>query len=305
MIVENVARKVIFLTSVISVYFLLSLSFSYAEESITECEECKATYIPGETKDVSALVITDKDCSFCDVGKPQDILKNNFAGIKFKVIDYRKKQAKNLIAKHKIQTLPSFLIDSLVKEEKNFEKIAFIFEGKNEKKLSLMKELTGICLYLKRKEIGKKIDLFLDLYEEGASEILDSLISFSKENEISLDLHFIISQEKKVGYPKEEIRVALAIQELYSNEFNDYVYRRIKDIVDCSWIDTAEKEGLNYKEIRGLMTSPGMDQLVSNNQELAEELMVGDGNVILINNNKIFKIFNIDKKELKSFFKGG
>ncbi len=52
------------------------------------------------------------------------------------------------------------------------------------------------------------------------------------------------------------------------------------------------------------MTSSLIYQLVDKNQELVEDLMIRDGNVILINNNKIFKVFNIDKEELKSFFKG-
>lgn len=300
----NLSKKAIFLTVVIGSYFLFSTSLIYPEEPVPECEKCKASYISGETKDVKALVITDKDCSFCDIKIPQKILKNNFAGIEFKVIDYKDKEAKELIDQYKIQTLPSFLVEPLVKEEKDFDKVAFIFKEENGEKLLLRTEISGICLYLEREKVNKKIDLFLDFYEKGTSEILDALISFSKEFEISLSLHFVIPQDEKVGYPKEEVRVALAIRELYPNEVNSYVYRRIKDIESSSWIDTAEKEELNYKKIRDLMTAPELDQLISKNQELAEELMVRAGNVILINNNKIFKIFNINKKELKSFFKG-
>jgi len=301
---KNLVKKAIILAFISGSCFLFSASFVYAEEPVSECEKCKADYIPGETKDVKVLVITDKDCSFCDIQIPQKVLKNKFAGIEFKIVDYKDKKAKKLIAQHKIQTLPSFLFDPLVKEEKDFDKIEFIFEEEKNEKLLLKKEMSGICLYLEREKISKKIDLFLDFYEEGTSEILDALISFSKESEISLNLYFVISQNEKVGYPKEEVRVALAIRELYPNEVNNYVYRRIKGVKSSSWIDTAEKEKLNYKKIRELMISPEMDQFISRNQALAEELMVGDGNVILINNNTIFKIFNINKEELKSFFKG-
>ena len=304
MVSEKLAKKVIFLIFVISGCFLLSLSFIYAEELVSECEECKVDYIPGVTKDMEALIVTDKNCSFCDSKIPRKLLKSKFPGISFVVVDYKSKQAKKLIDQYEVKTLPCFFVDPLVKDEKIFDKVKFIFEDGKDGKLLLRKELSGICVYLDRKEINKKVDLFLDFYEEAASEILDDLINFSKEVKISLDIHFIISKDKKIGYPKEEVRVALAISELYPNGASNYIYRRIKDIASSSWIDTVEKEGLDYKKIRDLMTSSLIYQLVDKNQELVEDLMIRDGNVILINNNKIFKVFNIDKEELKSFFKG-
>ena len=299
---KNLTRKEIFLVCVIVISFFFSFFFAYAGESDSPCEECKATYVPGETKDIDAVIITDKNCSFCTTQIPQKLLKSKLPGIKFETIDYKDKQAKKLISQHKIQTLPCFLIDSLVKEEEIFDELKVLFEPGQAERVLLREELAGICLYLGRKEIEKRIDLFLDLYAKNSSEILDTLISFSMENKIDLKLHFIISQGKKSGYPKEEVRVALAIRELYPNELNNYIYRRIKDIESSSWIDTAEKEGLSYKEIRKVMISSVIVKLIKENKQLAEELMVGDGNTILIKNNRIFRIFNIDKEELKSFF---
>ena len=59
---------------------------------------------------------------------------------------------------------------------------------------------------------------------------------------------------------------------------------------------------MSYKKIRDLIISPLMDKLISKNKQLAEELMIGNGNVILVKNNRIFRVFNIDKEELKSLF---
>ena len=303
MALEDLVRKGISLVCVIVISFFFSFFFAYASEPDSPCEECKATYVPGETKDIEAIIITDKNCPFCTTQIPQKLLKSKFPGIRFEIIDYKDSQAEKFIAQYKIQTLPYFLINPLIKEEKNFDKLKLIFEEGSTEKIVLRKEITGICLYLERDELPKKLDLFLDFYEKNAGEVLDTLIIFSAENKIDFKLHFIITQDKKIGYPEEEVRVALAIGELYPNEFNNYIYRRIKDIEKSSWIDTAEKEGLSYKKIRDLMISPVISELISNNKQLAEELMVGDGNVILIKNNRIFKIFNIDKEELKSFFK--
>ncbi|NQT28668.1 MAG: hypothetical protein HQ570_03635 [Candidatus Omnitrophica bacterium] len=306
MVFTNSIRKGIFLAFAVVLTFPFFLFFAYADDTgqpTSPCEECKASYVPGVIKVIDVLIIIDENCSFCVTQMPQELLKSKFPGIKFEAIDYKEKQAKELIAQYKIQTLPCFFIDPLIKEEKNFEELRFLFEEGETKEILLRKELAGMYLYLNRKEVKNKIDLFLDFYESGASEVLDNLISFSTENKINLDLHFVISQNKKAGYPKEEVRVALAIGELYPEEFNNYIYRRIKDIQNSSWIDTAEKEGLNYKEIRDLMISPVMDELISENKQLAEELLVSEGNVILIKNNRIFKISNVDKEELKSFFK--
>ncbi len=302
---KSLAKRGISGLSLVIFAFLFSLSFTYADEPVSPCKGCKADHAPGEAKEIEALIITDKNCSFCSTQMPQGFLKSKFPGIKFETIDYKKRQAKKLIARHKIRTLPCFLISPLIKEEKNFQKLSVLFEEEKAKKILLRKEVSGIYRFLERKEIKGKLDLFLDFYEKGASETLDALISFSREDEIDFDLHFVVSQNKKIGYPKEEVRVALAIRELYPKESNNYLYRRIKDIENSSWIDTAEKEGLSYKKVRDLMTSPEMDKLTSRNKQLAEELMVGSGNAILVKNNRIFTVVNIDKEELRSFFKGG
>ena len=131
---EGWVKKGFFVLFLAAFFLSLSLSFAYAGEIASPCEECKATYVPGETKDINALIITDKNCSFCTTQMPQELLKSKFPGIKFETIDYKERQAKKLIVQHNIQTLPFFLIDSLIKEEKIFLNLKFFFEeGKNKK----------------------------------------------------------------------------------------------------------------------------------------------------------------------------
>ena len=68
---------------------------------------------------------------------------------------------------------------------------------------------------------------------------------------------------------------------------------------------TADEVGISYEKIKEFMSSPAMGGVVERNQKFVQELTVRNGNVILVKNNRIFKVFSIDKEELKSFFKGG
>jgi len=127
MVFENLVRKGISLTFVIVISFFFSFFFACADEPDSLCEECKADYVPGETKDIAAIIITDKNCPFCTTQIPQEILKSRLPGIKFETIDYKEAPAEKLIGQYKIQTLPCFLIDPLVKEEEAFDEIKDFF----------------------------------------------------------------------------------------------------------------------------------------------------------------------------------
>jgi hypothetical protein len=53
----------------------------------------------------------------------------------------------------------------------------------------------------------------------------------------------------------------------------------------------------------GLVKSKEMEKLIKENDKLINELGVTDGNVLLINNNRIFKVFQIKKEDLRKLFK--
>lgn len=279
------------------------LLFAYADEPDSYCEECQVADSLGEDEGVGVLIITDTGCDFCATQIPQAILKQGFPRVRFNVIDYKEERAGELIDRYQIQTLPYFIIDPLIKEEGNFDGYGFLFKETDSESVLLKKEISGICFYLDRKKLKNKIDFFLDLYKRDSGTFFNIITSFSKENNIDLDIHFVDPEDKTASCPKEETRAALAVRELYPDKFNDYVYRRIMDIKNTSWITTVEAEGLDDLKIRDLMASSVMDKLNDSNERLANELEIKYGSVILIQNNRIFKVFDISKEELSSFFK--
>jgi hypothetical protein len=256
-----------------------------------------------DAQKIAATVIIDKQCSFCSIEATVKMLKDNFLGITLKTLDYRDKKAKKIIAEYKVSELPFFLIDSSLKSEAKFDKFSSLFEEKK-KVLIAKKELSGLFLFLNRKVAKNQIDLFLDLYEQKAGEILEKLVKFSQANKIKFVLHFIARERKEAGYPLEEVKVALAVKEIYPQKLNVYLKERIVNIKNSSWIDTADALSMDYQKIKKLKGSAKLKKSIEKNNKLPIELAIGEGNIILVNNHKIFKVFNIDvnNREFKKLF---
>jgi hypothetical protein len=274
------------------------------EGLISRCQdpgESKAVCAYYEPKKIEALLITDEECKFCATETPRNILKSLFLGINFKIVDYRNNRAKELIKKYSIATIPCFILPAEIKNEEDFDTVSKMFEEK-EGKFFLKKELAGLFLFLQRKEVARRIDFFLDLYAQNANKILEDLIEFQKNNKVSLDIHIIISEQENVGYPREELKIALAIKKLFPQKFAAYLKERTKTIRSVSYNDSLNGLGLDYKNILNLSKSKEMEKLIKENSALAEEVSVNDGNVILVNNKRVFKVFQIETKDLKKFF---
>jgi len=278
------------------------------EGLVSRCQEAGgviSSCIYYDVANVEATIITEKDCFFCSTAMPKEVLKTNFLGITFDELDYRDSKAKEIIRQYNIGTLPVFIVDPIVREDKNFEKLKVSFEEKNGK-LLLKNDFSGIFLYLGRQEKPRKIDLFVDFYEKGTGDVFSSLVQFAKKNKIDLSLYFVFSDNQGKGaYPKEELEVVLAVAKMYPKKLNDYIGDRILSIKRTSWISTGDDLGIDYKRIKQVINSSEMNSLITKNAALAKELKVRDGNVILIKNNRIFKALNINPKELENFFEQG
>ena len=257
-----------------------------------------------ETKKNEAILITDKKCPLCSVELPKKFLRDNFLELEmdFKVLDYRDLMAKELIEKYQLETLPSFVFPLELKEEKGFKKMSRFFEEKKDK-LFLKKEMAGIFLYLKRKESPRRIDYFLDFYDNTTYYILKSLLNFSKNNNIELHIHFVPSEKSNFNYFKEELKVALAVKKNYPHKFFDYLLSRIKNIESLFWTKDLEKLGIDFRKIEKWTEEEEIKKIINEEDKLRHDLKIREGNVILIKNNRIFKVFQVKEEDLKRFFK--
>lgn len=261
-----------------------------------------ATCLYFEPNRIEALLITDTACSFCSTELTQNLLKELFLGINFKIIDYKDPQAKELIKKYNITTLPAFILPPEVKKEKDFSKISKFIDEKDGNFL-LKPQLSGLFMLLNRREVPNRIDYFINLYEPATLALFNDLVSFCKKENLRLDVHFFTSETNTYGYPKEEIRMALAVKKAQPDKFFAYVAKRLTDIRNNPWTDSLEALSIDYNKIKDVAKSKNVDKMVEDNDKLISELNINYGNAILVNNNQIFAIFNVKPEDLKKLFR--
>lgn len=262
----------------------------------------KAACLYFEPNKIETLLITDTACSFCVTDVTQSLLKEVFLGINFKVMDYNDPQAKELIKKYNITTLPAFILPQEIKKEKEFPKITkFVYE--KDGKFLLKPQLSGLFMLLNRKEIPRRIDYFVDLYEPSALSVFNDLVSFCKKENIKLDVHFFLTEANTFGYPKEEIRMVLAVKKALPDKFFEYIAKRLADTRNTSWTDSFEALNIDYNKIKETAKSKNVNKMIEDNDKLISELAVNYGSVILVNNNKIFALLKVEPKDLEKLFK--
>ena len=254
-----------------------------------------------EAKKIGVTVITDKKCSFCSIEPTEKLLNSAFLGLNLNYIDYNSPEAGKIMKKYKIETLPAFIFDSGIEKDNNFKKFRnFFTEIKG--KFILGRQISGVFLFPKRKEIPGRIDYFFDFYEKNSAEIYSQLSGFAKGEGIRLETHFIVSRNQKAPYAQEEADVAIALGRIYPGRLREYIKLRTENINDESWITTLDKSGVDYTRIKRFTASKKMKRDLKKNNSLIEELKMRDGNVLLINNRMILKVFKIDKDELGKLF---
>lgn len=274
------------------------------EGLVSKCEnpgEISALCGYYEAEKIDAVLITDEKCAFCSVDTPKKNLKDNFVGIQYKTLHYEDEEAKSILKKYDAETLPIFLIDSALENEKRFKDYEQLFE-KRKDKLLLKKEFSGIFMFLNRKGIKDRIDLFLDFCGIESSAIIENLIKFSEEENSDFAIHFIISPDKDYDYCEEETKIALAVKDVYPDKFFEYVHLRSQNIKKISWINTLDEMGMDYNRIKKVFKSKNMEKILKKNSILAEELGINQGNVLLINNNRIFSVYGLKLEELKMLY---
>ena len=276
-------------------FLLLPLASGFAS--------CRDGDYSNQTKELSvsklkALVITDSGCSLCSTELSRNALKDIFPELSFEIIDYQQQKAQQMIKEQGISTLPAFILPFELKQHHNFDKLGRFFKEKHGK-IILDKEITGVFFFLDRKEVPRRIDYFLDIYDGDAAGVFQALTKFAKNNNIEVDIHLVFPQNPAHGYPEEEIKVALAVKITHSEKFIDYLEQRVNSVKTKGWMTSLEELRINYPRIKEVLDSPIVSELIDDNRVLVDELDVRDGNVIFINNNRMFKIYQADDEILK------
>lgn len=257
------------------------------------------------------VVITRKNCSFCVTYPTEAFLKKIFPYVSYKFLDYRDSEAKNLIGKYSIKTLPAFILPSEISQEEGFSFIRGQLEKRDDRYI-LKEETAGMFMFLDRKKIPNRIDVFLDFKSKNVSKILAELKKFLQSNhQVKWDIHFVIFKDKEKGklvvsggkQGLEEVQRMLAVREVYPDKFFDYLIQRFKKIDSSWWPQIMEDLGIDYVKLMEVVDSPKLVKKMEKDANLAEELKIRDGVVILVNNRFVYKVENINEEVLERSLK--
>lgn len=236
------------------------------------------------------LVITDKSCKICSCSQQEKFLREIGGNVSFREIDYHRPQAKRMIKNLNLETLPAFVADPALFEKSQYKKI-FFFRHQH---LILRKPLSGIFLFLKRKGIPKKADLFVDISSANYLKVIKVWEDFKREG-WKINIHILPFSSQN----REYARVWAAIRYLYPHRLSKDTLSILKAFKRIWWQSDLEKLGFNVEKIQTVAASDKIKNLLENSRKLAEELNVDKGGVILVNNRYIFFLAGSDKDGIK------
>lgn len=245
---------------------------------------------------VTVSIVTDTSCSYCMVDRPQETVRYYFPGAVFKKIDYRSKDGQAILKKHNSKSLPLITLPLSVAVSPNFKQMSNII-SENSGEFLLTSQASGVFMFLGREYVPDRMDYFFDFYDVRTEKTFPILMDFCKAHNIKLNIIFIVPTKPVFGYPQQEIKSALAVQKLYSEQLNDYLLERIKFIetIDCT--TSVSKLGMDFKAVLAQSDPRIMGELLKNNEALVKELGITNGNAVLVNNQKLFMVFEAKKED--------
>jgi len=245
---------------------------------------------------ISVEVITDSTCEFCSVDEAQNKIKSYWPQAVFSRMDYRAKPAQDLIAKYGIKTLPCLLISSKIKNTDAFKDASDNFSEVGDR-LLLKTDKAGMFLFLNRPYAASEITYFFDFYDYRTKNTFPLLAEFCKDKKIKLNIKIIVPTIAVPGYPQQEISTALAVAQNYPDKFFDYLNERINFIETLDCTTSAAKMGMDINVILKAISPPLTGKLLADNEVLAKELGITNGNAILVNNRRLFMIMKAKPKD--------
>ena len=254
-----------------------------------------------DAEPITATIITEEKYPFCSVVLPKQDLKQKLLGLEFVTLDYNAAKAKELVKKYAITTLPAFIFPTTIESSRGFDDVSSLLIKRGDVFLA-KPELSGLCLMLDRKPTPNTLDFFFAFDEDNADTVLSDLVKFSEKNKIDLNIYLVTPEKSDLKSSQEEIELALAVKKLYPDKFIDYLIMRFNNRQSLYWLKQMESLGIDSRKVEALIRSKKIKGLINQNNTVIDELNIFSGNVIVVNNNRIFRVFRIDPAGLKRFF---
>ena len=254
-----------------------------------------------EPSKINLLVITSKDCVVCNPQSTIDALKKQLPGIVVSYLYHPDKKADKLIKDFDIAGLPVYLFGKEIEKEKHFDLLKEKMEAKGDYYM-LKPQFAGLSYFLNRKKIQGKFDLFMSLFDENSSKILEVVKEFNPT------IHFLaIEQQGMFGAAAGKLEIeeclrSICVQKHYPEAFWEYISCRAKNINSSWWEDCLGK--FNADQIRSCSKGLEGATLLKENISLNKELQIMAGPTYLVDNQQIFSSQGApSKEELKKAIK--
>ena len=221
------------------------------------------------------------------------VIKRFLPNVDIKYIDYPSRKAKRLIKKLKVKTLPAYILPEKVKKESSFSKMEVILDKKD--KFYLVRPfVSGVSLFIGRKRIENRLDVFLTLKEKNIDELLEVLKEFIEKHKDRIDFHIhFVAFFGEDGFDTpagsdliEEYLRQVCVMHYYPLRWWDYVVCRAKDVTS-SWWDAC-LENMDFELIRSDARSKKGEKLLKENIRLTEELEISNSPAFLFENQEVF-----------------
>jgi len=250
-----------------------------------------------ENPKVSLSVIAPKNCKLCDLEKVEKYLKNLFPGLIISHLNYPGDlKASRFVKDFGIETLPIYFLGKEAKEEKSFDSLKNNLETKGDYYM-LKPEFGGVSYFLNRKKINGKLDLFVSLYDKDTPQLLEMIRDFNPA------LHFLAVEQKdgfntaKGGLEAEEYLRCVCVEKYYPKIFFDYLICRAKNINTSWWEDCLANLNLDINKIKTCARGEEGRELLRENIGLNKEFKVMFGPTYVLDNQGIFGVEGVPKKE--------
>ncbi|MFA5275834.1 MAG: hypothetical protein WC417_02950 [Candidatus Omnitrophota bacterium] len=269
------------------------------EGLIGACQEAgsmKASCMFSEPKKIGLTVVTSKACSTCKTEGLVNYLKKLFPGLQTVYLYYPDPEAKDIVKKFNLDSLPLYFLEKRAENEKNFNIIKDLVELKGGNYL-IKPQLAGLGYFINRDKTKGSLDVFLSLFDANSPAVLNVLREFDPK------VHFLVTysggvfEALKGNMEVEEDLRAVCVQKHYKEKFWDYLSCRVNNI-NSSWWDDCLEKGADINKIKTCARGMEGKKLLEENSKINKELGVMTGTAYLVDNVEIFASEGAPSKEL-------
>ena len=305
---------------------------------------CKS--IPDHTACVNApkpvsfkmYVIEDKRCVDCDSSRIIQVINQFFPGVEVVQLDYTSSKGKELYDKAGVVYMPTYVMESQVKDDPSFSKIEKAMVNKNGYYViqpqavgasfdpnaeictnKIDDNADGIidCADSKcsqslecREELKKNIQVFIMSDCPYGKKAVEALYEAKKNfgSEMSFDIHYIASDNSDGtfnslhgAYEAEEDIRQVCVRNISPDKFLDYTNcRSLEGIRGTDYKKCAVQFGIDLKTLDTCTTGDQGKQLFRDDIKIAEGLGIGASPTWLANNR--YEFSGIDAETVKQNF---